>query len=120
MGHNFPHLTRTFALGVCEKSQTKGALMAALLDWLNVVIWSPPLFFLCLAAGVYLTIVTKFVHIHGIPDMLKLLVLGERSESGVSSFASLMMSFAGRLGVGNIAGVASAIAFGAPRALFWK
>src|SRR5699024_3396799 len=118
MGHNFPHLTRTFALGVCEKSQTKGALMAALLDWLNGVIWSPALVFLCLAAGVYFTIVTKFIQIRGIPDMLKQLVRGERSENGVSSFESLMMSLAGRVGVGNIAGVATAIAFGGPGAVF--
>ena len=93
--------------------------MAALLDWLNGVIWSPALVFLCLAAGVYFTIVTKFIQIRGIPDMLKQLVRGERSENGVSSFESLMMSLAGRVGVGNIAGVATAIAFGGPGAVFW-
>ncbi|MGP5112867.1 alanine:cation symporter family protein, partial [Corynebacterium casei] len=93
--------------------------MAAFLDWLNGVIWSPALVFLCLAAGVYFTIVTKFIQIRGIPDMLKQLVRGEKSENGVSSFESLMMSLAGRVGVGNIAGVATAIAFGGPGAVFW-
>lgn len=93
--------------------------MAALFDWLNGVIWSPALVFLCLAAGVYFTIVTKFIQFRGIPDMLKQLVRGEKSENGVSSFQSLMMSLAGRVGVGNIAGVATAIAFGGPGAVFW-
>jgi AGCS family alanine or glycine:cation symporter len=41
------------------------------------------------------------------------------STSGVSSFQSLMISLAGRVGTGNIAGVATAIAFGGPGAVFW-
>ena len=93
--------------------------MADVFDWLNGVIWSPALVFLCLAAGVYFTLTTKFLQIRGIPDMLKQLKNGEKSENGVSSFQSLMMSLAGRVGVGNIAGVATAIAFGGPGAVFW-
>ena len=93
--------------------------MAALFDWLNGVIWSPALVFLCLAAGVYFTIVTKFIQFRGIPDMISQLFNGEKSEYGVSSFQSLMISLAGRVGIGNIAGVATAIAFGGPGAVFW-
>ena len=37
----------------------------------------------------------------------------------ISAFQSLMISLAGRVGVGNIAGVATAIAFGGPGAVFW-
>lgn len=93
--------------------------MDAFLSALNSVIWSPALVFLCLAAGVYFTVVTKFLQIRCIPDMLKQLNDGEKSEHGVSSFQSLMISLAGRVGVGNIAGVATAIAFGGPGAVFW-
>ena len=93
--------------------------MANVFDWLNNIIWSPALVFLCLAAGVYFTLTTKFLQIRGLPDMLKQLRHGEKSENGVSSFQSLMMSLAGRVGVGNIAGVATAIAFGGPGAVFW-
>ena len=51
--------------------------------------------------------------------MIRLMFKGETSPSGVSSFQALTMSLAGRVGTGNIAGVATAIAFGGPGALFW-
>src|SRR5699024_9356327 len=41
------------------------------------------------------------------------------SPDGTSSFQSLMMSLSGRVGMGNIGGVATAIAFGGPGAVFW-
>jgi Na+/alanine symporter len=44
--------------------------------------------------------------------MFRLLFDGKSSESGVSSFQALAMSLAGRVGTGNIAGVATAVAFG--------
>ena len=69
---------------------------------------------LCLGAGVYFTAATLFMQVRCIPDMLKRLREGETSEDGISSFQSLMISLAGRVGVGNIAGVATAIAFGGP------
>jgi Na+/alanine symporter len=58
--------------------------------------------------------------------MFRLLFDGKSSESGVSSFQALSMSLAGRVGTGNIAGVATAIAFGGPDILdvdgcfFWS
>lgn len=93
--------------------------MSAFLDTLNSLIWSPALVFLCLGAGIYFTLATKFLQVRCIPDMIKQLKDGESSDSGVSSFQSLMISLAGRVGVGNIAGVATAIAFGGPGAVFW-
>ncbi|MDY3127655.1 MAG: alanine/glycine:cation symporter family protein [Corynebacterium sp.] len=93
--------------------------MDTFLEWLNGVIWSPALVFLCLAAGLYFTIVTKALQIRCVPDMVSQIRDGEKSEHGVSSFQSLMISLAGRVGVGNIAGVATAIAFGGPGAVFW-
>ncbi|WP_066527950.1 alanine/glycine:cation symporter family protein [Corynebacterium bouchesdurhonense] len=93
--------------------------MAAFLDTLNGIIWSQWLVYLCLGAGVYFTAATLFMQVRCIPDMLKQLREGESSEAGISSFQSLMISLAGRVGVGNIAGVATAIAFGGPGAVFW-
>mgnify|MGYP001758800543 CR=1 FL=1 len=93
--------------------------MSTFLDTLNALIWSPALVFLCLGAGIYFTLATKFLQVRCIPDMIKQLKDGESSDSGVSSFQSLMISLAGRVGVGNIAGVATAIAFGGPGAVFW-
>ena len=93
--------------------------MEAFIDTLNGLIWSNWLVYLCLGAGVYFTAVTLFMQVRCIPDMIKQLASGKDSESGISSFQSLMISLAGRVGVGNIAGVATAIAFGGPGAVFW-
>ena len=93
--------------------------MEALLSTLDGIIWSQWLVFLCLGAGVYFTAVTLFMQVRCIPDMIRQISRGESSESGISSFQSLMISLAGRVGVGNIAGVSTAIAFGGPGAVFW-
>lgn len=92
---------------------------ADFVDAANGYIWSLPLIFLCLLAGVYFSLRTAFLQVRGIPDMLSQLKNGEKSEDGTSSFQSLMMSLAGRVGMGNIGGVATAIAFGGPGAVFW-
>ncbi|MFI8524852.1 alanine/glycine:cation symporter family protein [Promicromonospora sukumoe] len=85
----------------------------------NELIWSIPLIALCLLAGLYFSLRTGFLQVRHIPDMLSQLRKGEKSEDGTSSFQSLMMSLAGRVGMGNIGGVATAIAFGGPGAVFW-
>jgi alanine or glycine:cation symporter, AGCS family len=51
--------------------------------------------------------------------MIRLLVKGESSNAGVSSFQALALSLSGRIGVGNIAGTATGIAFGGPGSVFW-
>ncbi|WP_166845126.1 sodium:alanine symporter family protein [Isoptericola sp. BMS4] len=85
----------------------------------NELIWSIPLIALCLLAGLYFSLRTGFLQVRHIPDMLRQLKKGEKSENGTSSFQSLMMSLAGRVGMGNIGGVATAIAFGGAGAVFW-
>ncbi|MFW0180210.1 alanine/glycine:cation symporter family protein [Rothia sp. P5766] len=93
--------------------------MTAFITWLNEIIWSPVLVYLCLAVGVYFTIRTRLLQIRQIPSMLRATFKGESSQDGVSSFQALALSLAGRVGTGNIAGVATAIAFGGPGAVFW-
>lgn len=93
--------------------------MDALVLALNNIVWSPALIFLCLAAGLYFSIRTRFMQVRGVGEMLRLLFKGESSVAGVSSFQALAMSLSGRVGTGNIAGVATAIAFGGPGAVFW-
>lgn len=92
---------------------------AELVDEANGLVWSIPLVGLCLCAGLYFTIRTKLVQVVGLPDMIAQLRHGEKSTDGTSSFQSLMMSLANRVGMGNIGGVATAIAFGGPGAVFW-
>ena len=93
--------------------------MSDLLSEINGYIWSNALVFLCLAAGVFFSIRTRFVQVRQFAEMIRLMFHGEKSPDGVSSFQALTMSLAGRVGTGNIAGVATAIAFGGPGALFW-
>jgi AGCS family alanine or glycine:cation symporter len=93
--------------------------IADLVSGVNGLIWSIPLIALCLLAGLYFTFRTGLLQIRNIPDMLAQLRKGETSADGTSSFQSLMMSLAGRVGMGNIGGVATAIAFGGPGAVFW-
>jgi AGCS family alanine or glycine:cation symporter len=50
--------------------------------------------------------------------MFRLLLMGKVLNQGVSSFQALSMSLAGRVGTGNVAGVATAITFGGPGAMF--
>ena len=93
--------------------------MDALLNSLNDIIWSSALIYLCLGAGLYFSIRTRFMQLRGAPEMVRLMFAGKGSDAGVSSFQALTMSLSGRVGIGNIAGVATAIAAGGPGAVFW-
>lgn len=93
--------------------------MEAFVNALNSVIWSPALIYLCLGAGLYFSIRTRFLQVRGFGEMIRLIFRGQSSAAGVSSFQALAMSLSGRVGTGNIAGVATAIAFGGPGAVFW-
>src|SRR3970282_1284034 len=93
--------------------------MEEIIGVLNDIVWSNALIVLCLGTGLYFSVRTRFLQVRHIKEMFRLLFDGKSSESGVSSFQSLSMSLAGRVGTGNIAGVATAIAFGGPGAMFW-
>ncbi len=93
--------------------------MAELVRELNGLIWSPALIYLCLGAGLYFTIRTRFMQIRGVREMVRLMIAGQTSAAGISSFQALAMSLSGRIGIGNIAGVATAITAGGPGAVFW-
>ncbi len=93
--------------------------MQSLVDFLNGIIWSPVLIYLCLGAGLFYSVITRFVQIRHFFEMWRLLLSGKSSEKGISSFQALAVSLSGRVGTGNIAGVAAAIGFGGPGAVFW-
>jgi AGCS family alanine or glycine:cation symporter len=86
---------------------------------LNGYIWSPALIYLCLGVGLYFSIRTRFVQLRGFGEMIRLMFVGRQSFAGISSFQALAMSLGGRVGTGNIAGVATAISMGGPGAVFW-
>ena len=93
--------------------------MNEIITAINDLVWSRALIALCLGAGLYFSLRTRFMQVRSIPEMLRCMFSGEKSPSGVSSFQALTMSLSGRVGTGNIAGVATAIAFGGPGAVFW-
>ncbi|RRN80926.1 MULTISPECIES: alanine/glycine:cation symporter family protein [Pseudoxanthomonas] len=93
--------------------------MEAFLAWINGIIWSNALIALCLGAGLWFTFRTRVMQVRGFAEMCRLTVTGQKSDAGVSSFQALAISMAGRMGIGNIAGVATAIAYGGPGAVFW-
>jgi AGCS family alanine or glycine:cation symporter len=86
---------------------------------LNDIIWSPALIYLCLGTGLFFSILTRFVQVRLFREMWGLLFSGKSSDKGISSFQALAVSLSGRVGTGNIAGVAAAIGFGGPGAVFW-
>lgn len=93
--------------------------MQAFVDFMNGIIWSPALIYLCLGAGLFYSILTRFVQVRHFSEMWRLLLSGKSSDKGISSFQALAVSLSGRVGTGNIAGVAAAIGFGGPGAVFW-
>lgn len=76
---------------------------------------------LLVGAGIWFTIRTKGVQVRYIKDMFTQLTERKHVNGGkaVSSFQALMISTASRVGTGNIAGIATAIATGGPGAVFW-
>lgn len=93
--------------------------MESLVNSLNSIIWSEALIYLCLASGVFFSFVTGFPQLRLVREMLRLLFDGKASATGVSSFQAFTIAISGRVGTGNIAGVATAIALGGPGAVFW-
>ena len=93
--------------------------MEGFISALNGIIWSPALIYLCLGAGLFYSILTRFAQVRHFKEMCKLLLNNNESDKGISSFQALAVSLSGRVGVGNIAGVAAAIGFGGPGAIFW-
>ncbi|WP_026831790.1 alanine/glycine:cation symporter family protein [Exiguobacterium undae] len=87
---------------------------------INDVLWSSVLIILLVGLGIYFTIRMGFVQFRMIPEMLRLLFQGtDKGKDGVSPFQAFAISTAARVGTGNIAGVATAIALGGPGAVFW-
>ena len=93
--------------------------MKNIIDSIYDVLWGPWMIYGILLVGLVFTILTKGVQVRFLKDMFGQIFHGEKSESGVSSFQAMSMALSGRIGTGNIAGTATAIAFGGPGAVFW-
>lgn len=88
-------------------------------NFLNGIIWSTPMIYLCLFTGIFFTFVLKGVQFRKIKEMIHLLLTPESGSDGLSSFQAFALAVGGRVGTGNIVGTVTAIAYGGPGALFW-
>ena len=93
--------------------------MESIVNILVGYIWGTSLVILALGVGLYFTIATRGIQFRYFFTMIKLLRENKASINGISSFQAFCLALAGRIGVGNIAGVATAIAAGGPGAIFW-
>lgn len=89
----------------------------------NDFLWGYILIILLIGTGLLFSFKTKFVQFRYIKEMFRLLGDGigksNKEKGGVSSFQAFCISTASRVGTGNIAGVAIAVAVGGPGAVFW-
>ena len=87
---------------------------------LNDIVWNPGLVVLLLVAGLYFSFRTRLVQVRRFGLMLRSLFGKKKGDGkGISSFEAFCIALSGRVGTGNIVGVATAIAFGGPGAVFW-
>ena len=94
------------------------------LERLGDCLWSPGLLGLFLAAGLYLTVKSGFFQIFGagrwMGGALTGLLGGRKGNGrGLTRAQALSTALASTIGTGSIAGVATAIFFGGPGAVFW-
>lgn len=91
-----------------------------MLDLLNDLLWSKVLIVALVGLGLYFSIRSRFVQFRYFGNMFSIFAEAfQRKPGQLSSFQALMLSVAGRVGAGNIAGVAVAIMLGGPGAVFW-
>ena len=104
--------------------------MNELITSVNDVLWSYVLMVALVGCGLWFTWRTRFVQFRMVGEMLRLLTesavstveeqVKEKTKSRhISSFQAFAVSVATRVGTGNLAGVATAIAVGGPGAVFW-
>lgn len=111
-------------LTISEYLSPEGWLNQALSS-LNEFLWGwhwHSILIVLAVCGVYFTIRTRFVQFRMVPEMFRLLCESaplNKKKNQVSSFQAFAVSLATRVGTGNLAGVAGAIAVGGPGAVFW-
>ena len=94
-------------------------------DALNSLVWGPPMLFLIVGTGVFITCLLKFIQVSKFKTWWKETIgaiftkKDKADEHNISPFQALTTAMAATVGTGNIAGVATAIFLGGPGAVFW-
>ncbi|MDR0726011.1 MAG: alanine:cation symporter family protein [Prevotellaceae bacterium] len=92
---------------------------AEIVSEVSSFVWGVPIIVFLMATGFYFSFRTRFIQVRYFTRMIRMLLSGKSSQSGISSFQAFALALSGRVGTGNIAGVATAIALGGPGAIFW-
>lgn len=93
--------------------------MSRILTTINDILWSMPLVILVLGAGLYFSVRMAFPQFRYMKEMIRNMGKGSDSSRGLSPARAFIFTAARTVGVGNIAGMATAIFFGGPGAVFW-
>lgn len=93
--------------------------MPEFFSFISEILWGSLMLYLLLAAGIWFAFQSKFVPFRLFGDFYHNLKNSRAQSGGLTSYQALFLSLAGRMGSGNIAGVALAIVAGGPGALFW-
>lgn len=95
--------------------------LIAHISTINGIVWGPAMLALLAGTGLYLTLGLKLLPQRKLGFGFKMLWRGRKStaEGDISPFNALMTALSATVGTGNIAGVATALFFGGPGALFW-
>lgn len=96
-------------------------MIKTFLQTMERMIWGTPLLILLLASGFYLTVISRGVQVRYLFYSLKLAFSrhDDSAKGDISHFEALMTALAATIGIGSIAGVATAVATGGLGALFW-
>ena len=91
-------------------------------DWVGGIVWGVPFLILLIGTGVFLTFYLRFVQFRQFRHSIEV-IRGDYDdpdeEGDLSHFQALSSALSATIGIGNIAGVATAIHYGGPGALFW-
>lgn len=93
--------------------------MPEFFSFISEILWGSLMLYLLLAAGIWFAFKSKFVPFRLIGDFYHNLKHSRAQSGGLTSYQALFLSLAGRMGSGNLAGVALAITAGGPGAIFW-
>lgn len=86
------------------------------------VVWHDAVCWYTLGVALFFTLILYGAQFRYLPKTIKMMVGSRKdknSEKGISNWSGLMMTVGGRVGTGNIVGVAAAIASGGPGAVLW-
>jgi alanine or glycine:cation symporter, AGCS family len=117
-------LLKVKVVGGIKYMENLMSILESSIGLMNNLLWAYVLIALLVISGLFFSFKLKFVQFRYFFEMFR--ILGDKAsvsvdgkKKGISSFQAFCISAASRVGTGNIAGVATAIAAGGPGAVFW-